>query len=405
MKKFAVVFAIVLFTASQAFSADIQFSGVLDTTLSVIMPPGDLVQNQEYFYFSFEEFANLRLRANLNDNITFFGAFNLIATSGMSAYELYENDYISINDFFVGKIELERLYAHYVNDFFGVDLGLMRVAYGYGLAFKPLDFLNIPNPIYPLARPRAILGAAASLFLGDMADIRLLVTAPQNAILSNGDGILAALSGEFHTGFASFQGLFSYRTQDINAPLGMFRAGLAAKTDLIVGIFAEALFEYTPETVIYQTINSESNAQNNIAFQYDLDFPLFGHNGIAATLGVDYSFDLFSTSKLYLMAEYLYSSEESSLANTYTNKTGFHHNNYLSAVCKFFANDFLSIDVNTIMCIDDITFLPALGISYEVFQGGTLTGNFQVPLPFDGEYGATNLGIQFKCDIRFSLRI
>lgn len=166
-KKMKKIFVFVFCIAAGAglYAADgLSVSGLLDSTLRLGEGGGG------GFMYGIEEYANIRLRGRVGEGAVFYGAFNCIAASGISAAALAADPADSQN--YAAAIELERLYFHIANEKTGLDAGLMRLAFGYGNVFSPSDFFNPKNPLYPDARPRAILGGLFSFYPDDDSTLR-----------------------------------------------------------------------------------------------------------------------------------------------------------------------------------------------------------------------------------------
>ena len=374
MKKIA-YFLLAALVAPQVSALDIQFSGVFDSTISAIVPADASSKSKAKVLFGIEEYANLRLKSNLGEYATFFGAFNVSAAAGSSGFLLSQQDGAVKGDNYAAAIELERLYLHFAMERFGLDAGLFRLPFGYGQVFGPSDFLNPRNPLFPDARPRAILGAAASFFPTGNSSIRLFAAWPKLPDIMKLDGYRLGLSGEFHGRVVSVQGLFAAETFSREAPRGVYRGGLSVKADVEVGLFADALYSYAPKTV--------SIAGNPLPK---------GNNGLSASAGIDYTIPL-SVTNLYLLAEYLYSGEESVTALTQANTSGlaFANQHYLYALARYSFSDYTGVGLSCLFGLEDATFSPEASFTHEFFQGGTFSLSLRVPLG-DGEFGPDNSG-------------
>ncbi|MDR1256674.1 MAG: hypothetical protein LBJ86_02895, partial [Spirochaetaceae bacterium] len=167
------------------------------------------------FMYGLEEFANIRTRREIGGKAVFYGAFNCIAASGITALPLAVSGGAVLSDStqnYAAAIELERLYIHVVNEKTGIDAGLMRLAFGYGSVFSPSDFFNPRNPLYPDARPRAILGGLFSFYPDDDSGLRAFAAAPSRPFLKEGGGFRTGISGERHFGRISAQGLYAFES-------------------------------------------------------------------------------------------------------------------------------------------------------------------------------------------------
>jgi hypothetical protein len=376
---------LITFVTAHISAQDIQFSAVFDSTVTAVLPSDNGAGDEDEVYLGIEEYANLRLKSFVGDYATFYGAFNVSAAAGSSGFVLSQQNGAVSGDNYVAAIELERLYIHFATEHFGLDAGLFRLAFGYGQVFGPSDFLNPRNPLFPDARPRAILGAAASFYPTGNSNLRLFAAWPKNPFTMKSDGFRGGISGEVHGRVVSVQGLFAAETASDEAPRGVYRAGLSFKADVEVGLFADALYVYAPET---------ASIMGNL-------LPA-GNNGLATSAGVDYTI-AFAATNLYLLTEYLYSSPESVTALTQANTTGFTHRHYLYAFARYSLSDYTSAGLSCLAGLEDATFSPEVSLTHEFFQGGTLSLSLRVPLG-DGELGPGNAGRAIFTG-KFSVRI
>jgi hypothetical protein len=153
-----------------------------------------------------------------------------------------------------------------------------------------------------------------------------------------------------------------------------------------VGLFADALYVYAPETV--------SIGGNPLPT---------GNNGLAASAGVDYTI-AFAATNLYLLTEYLYSDEESVTALTQANTSGFTHRHYLYSLARYSLSDYTGAGLSCLAGLEDATFFPEVSLTHEFFQGGALSLSLRVPLG-DGELGPDNAGSKVIFTGKFGLRI
>jgi hypothetical protein len=342
--------------AGAAFGQGLVFSGLLDSTVSAGAGAG----SAPGFVYGLEEYANIRLQARIRDGAVFYGSLNLIASSGSyartgallagasSAPPGLSPSALTAGENYAAALELERLYFKVSREKADFQGGLTRMAFGYGLVFGPMDFLNPRNPLLPNARPRAVLGMELSWYPADQAKVRGFSAAARNPFAGSGAGTLAGLSGEYHGERLSLQGLYAYESPRDNFGRGLHRFGLSLKGDLAVGLAAEALYTYEP---------GAGNAAG----------------GLAASAGVDYA---FLDGTLYVLAEYLYSGEASSTAES----PGFRGNHYLYLNGLYRFDDYTSLGLGGMAALDDLSFTLALTAEHELFQGFTLGLNCQVPL-------------------------
>jgi hypothetical protein len=133
----------------QALDAS-SFSGSLDSAISSRLgyPYGGMGGD---FSFGSEEYANLRLKARAGEHGTVHAAVNFIAAAG---YFAVPSSSFAKAQGYATAIELERLYFRAAGSSlpFDIEAGLMRLAFGYGVAFSPTDFLSLRNPLVSEAR-------------------------------------------------------------------------------------------------------------------------------------------------------------------------------------------------------------------------------------------------------------
>jgi hypothetical protein len=368
------------------FSAEL--SGVLDSTFNYTSGGRDGSEHS----FGLEEYANLRLRVKTGEKATFFAAINLIALSGNYLENagllgsLNTNPYFASTPFISGynyaaALELERLYFRINGDYLDSEAGLLRLNFGYGGAFSPSDFLNPKNPLFPNARPRGVLAGDLSFYPADTLKLMAFAAAPKNPLESSGGGFIPGLSLDQHWDKASLQFLYAYETPSITIPNGIHRFGLSLKADLELGFVADALY----------TLNQDKSE---------------GIEGLSCSSGFDYN---FFGGDLYILFEYLYSGYASVSALGYGGAWINHHYLFGSALYRF--NDYCSLSLAALTCLNDASFSPFVTLNYEVFQGLSLnlTGRFCLDSKdFSGdkagELGPDNTGARFMFDAGLRLR-
>jgi hypothetical protein len=352
MRKIFVGFILALFAIS-GLSAQMTFSGILDSTVAFTAGAGD----SPAFSYGVEEFANIRFQSRLRDNRgTFSGAMNLLAVTGSYAAGLAMSGY-PIGENFIAAIELERLQLRLRGEHIDFDGGLMRLPFGYSQVWGPSDFLNPRNPLKPDARPRGIICAAFTWYPIDELKLLGFLAAPRNPLAFEGDGSFAGLSMDRHWEKVSIQAMYSFETpatgdaSAISSKWGIHRAGLSVKLDVEVGIVMDALYTY----------NHEAGTR--------LD-------GLSFSVGADYS---FFDGNLMVIAEYLYNGKTSSTA--FGHGGSFFNNHYLSTGFLYRFNDFTNMNLALISGISRTpSFMPIISLNHELFQGATLTISAQVPI-------------------------
>ncbi|MDR2796363.1 MAG: hypothetical protein LBB47_06615 [Spirochaetaceae bacterium] len=397
MKKFfAFVFCLALELCintgvnSRLYAADaLSVSGLFDSTLRL----GE--GGEGGFLYGIEEYANIRLRGRIGGAAVFYGAFNCIAASGISAAAMAADMlsppslYSASGQNYAAAIELERLYFHIANEKTGFDAGLMRIAFGYGNAFSPSDFFNPRNPLYPDARPRAILGGLFSFYPDDDSTLRTFAAAQSNPLSNDGGGFKTGLSGERHFKKLSVQGLYAFESPrgaavavydaPDGAPSGVHYFGASLKGDAFAGFWLDMLYALNP-------------ARGG------------GSRELSASAGFDYS---LAPAHLYFLCEYLFNGAYSVTADIYKN------NHYLYGLARYNVSDFTSVSLAAIFGVDDASFTPALSFTTNLFQGMTLTLSAQTPLDRavftddsgdSGELGPVQSGARFLLAVKAELR-
>jgi hypothetical protein len=365
--------------AQQGGAKQASLSGNLETKVNAGAGAG---ASPDFFYGA-EEYVNLRLKISVGDHAAVYSAFNVIASAG--SYAAAAGSYVYGGNY-AFSLEPERLYLQLSSDAFGLNMGLLRVPFGYGLAWGPMDFLNPRNPLKPDARLRAVLGALVSWYpAGDMKFLGF-AAAPKDPLALSGGGARAGLGWEDHWSRASLQLLASYESPasysvslpvpaQADYPLGLCRFGLSLKGDLELGLVTELLYTLNPDSPEF--------------------FP-----GLSASAGFDYT---FLDGKLYVLAEYLYSGSESASASGPANLYGRRNNHYLYGALTWILSDFTSITLGSGACLDDSSALSTIVWKHEPLQGLTISLECSVPLDGEsfggsgtGEFGPVQSGSRFS---------
>ncbi|MDR1505705.1 MAG: hypothetical protein LBI67_01245 [Treponema sp.] len=373
-KQFAAAF--LLGIAGAAFADGVDFSGLLDSTVTLGAGAG---MTPDFFY-GLEEYANIRMQAKLRDGISFYGALNLIAAAGSpaataaalgvknaAAYPDFAPSSFAAGENYTAGLELERLYFRVNGEYLDVDGGLMRIAFGYGRIFGPSDFLNPKNPLAPDARPRAVLGGVLSVYPLDSLKLRLFGAAPKNPLSLEGEGGLLGLSGDQHWDKASVQALYVFESPAKGSLWGIHRLGLSLKVDLELGFTVDLLYAY----------NREANT---------------GLDGLSFSGGGDYS---FGEGRWYVQAEYLYNGAASSTSVQSGNPAGFSGEHLLYTGATWLYTDYTSFTLACLSSLSDCSFAPVLSVEHELSQGFTLSLACRVPLDrdlFSGDGSRGELG-------------
>jgi len=347
MKK-RILAVILVLSALGSLPAQMTVSGVLDTSVSM-----NAVPESNAFTTGFEEYANIRFQSRLRDNrAVVYGAVNLIAASGDSAYRLMGMQ-IPVEENFIAAIELERLYFRLNGEHVDLDAGLFRLPFGYGQVWSPSDFLNPKDPLKPDARHRAVIGAALTWYPIDELKLLGFYAAPRDPLSNEGKGSLFGLSLDRHWEKLSIQTLYSFETPDTDSAFGIHRAGLSIKVDIEIGLYMDMLYTYNYEA------------------KTELD-------GLSITAGADYS---FFDGNLIALAAYLYDGDNSL---------------YAGLTWRF--NDFTNLSAALITNFDNAIYTPLITLNHDLFQGAVFT--ISLFAPFDNN-SINSVSCTAKIRLRF----
>ncbi len=303
------------------FAAEPVFSGAGEAKATFKIDDGDTGS------YAFEQFANLRFKVAVGEKGTFYGAVNTIANAG------------STQELTLGG-ELERLYMEIRGEKVDVDAGLMRIAFGYGQGFRPTDVFALPNPLYPNARPKGMLGALLAWYpLGDAKLQGFAVNRTDQTVPE------AGLSTDFHTRVGSLQTLYILTVPTSDGTDIVHRTGVSVKFDLVVGFTVDAL--YTSGTKLPE---------------------------IAA--GIDYS---LADGKIYLLAQYFFNGASSSTPGA-PGTPGLQQRHYMLGTVAWQYSDYTNFTASCTASPEDGSFLPSVTLTHEPFQGFTVTLAGRMPL-------------------------
>jgi len=366
--KLLMLFLLILFTIAGILSTqEITVSGLLDSTVS--MRAG--VEDSPAFSYGVEEYASVRMQAKLREFATVFCDINLIVSAGDPAYISAMTSGLTTDGGFVAHgigqsyfaaIELERLYFRINTDAIRLDGGLLRMPFGYGLVWRPTDFLNPVNPLLPDARLRGVLGAGLSWYVTDTLKLAGFGAAPHNAFSLSGEGGHAGMMFEQSWDKIDMQAIYFFETPQTGSNSGIHRAGLSLKADLELGFVIDALYSY----------NHEAGT---------------GIDGLSLSGGFDYS--LFN-GNLIVLVEYLYNGSSSSTSRKAGGSFINEHYLYMGFTWRF--DDLTNAGLALISGFSDISFTPIISFNRELFQGATLTFSAQIPLDRDLFSGDGNHG-------------
>jgi hypothetical protein len=398
----AAVIAAALFLPPIAAAENPDISGIAQTRATGALSP-DYGHGVSASY-GFEQYANLRLKAEVGERGTVYAATNLIAAAGEGALDV---DPFVVGQNYAAALELERLYYRIEGDAFDFQAGLMRTAFGFGQAFRPSDFLSPPNPLLPDARPRGVLGATLMLYPADEWKATAFAVAGRDPTEADGDGVIAGVSTDYHWSKASVQLLYAAES----AEAAVHRFGLSVKVEAGAGIVFDAL--YTLDGGIVDSGDYYDRTWN-------------GSQGLVATLGADYS---VLNGKLYLLGQYLFNGAgilgpDDDLDRLYYEDTGvwsnfepalrtlrsdvphaeLHRKNYLYTAFSYRWSDYTVTTLSCVSGLDDLSFSPLAAVEHDLFQG--LTVGFSLRVPLDratfsdsaeyGELGPTHTGMSFQ---------
>ena len=374
------------------------------------------------FSLGFEEYANLRLKASAGERGTVYAAVNLVALAGapadlaaraaeaadLAGYALPVTSFVT-GENYAAALELERLYIRIRGESLDLEAGLLRIPLGYGLAWRPLDFLAPPNPLVPNARPRGVLGTVVSAYPSETARVKAFLAAGADPLESGGEGTVLGAAADVHGRRASLLGLYAFQTPSSGHSRGIHRAGISAKLEAGAGIVLEALYEYDP----------------------DAD-P--GPEGLQAALGLDYS---FLDGDLYVLGQYLYNGPGAlapgdDLGDLYDSSgdpwyetdpaeripaagmtiAELNRRNYLYSALTYRWSDYTRSTLSWALSPDDLSFSPDLTIEHEPFQGMTVSLScraFLDPRSLSGsgnygELGPVNTGRYASLGLRARLK-
>jgi hypothetical protein len=397
------LWAVLVFVlAAPGISAQgLDFSGVLDSTVDFSLGTEGADDS-----WGAEEFVNLRFKAGAGEKAALYGALNLVAAAGSSAVGIAASQTpvaAAAARNYLAAIELERLYLRVNGEYLDAEAGLMRLAFGYGQVWASSDFLNPRNPLFPDARPRGVLGASFAFYPADSLKLTAFGAAPRAPLEAGGGGLIPGISLDQHWDRASLQALYAFETPGVSpggtpretlgetpdgttsggAEAGLHRFGLSLKADLELGLVTDLLYTLDP-----------SNPQ--------------GIDGLSAGAGFDYS---FFRGKFYVLAEYLFNGASSASAATGIGEGHLSNRHYLYALVRYAINDYAGLSLADTLCLDDLSFMPALTLDYELFQGFTLSFTAKACLDREtlsdgasGEFGPAAAGSRGDLRVKASLR-
>ncbi len=310
-----------------------------------------------------EQFANIRMNFDVGEKVRVYTALNAKAVSGKE--EKLDT-----------QSEIERLYFSFREEKYDISAGFMRMAFGYGQAFKPSDFLNPPNPLYPDARQKGALGAIASYYPTDTAKIQIF-GADRTDPYERYEGFTRPLAGaaaERHTTRLSAQILYAIqRSEQRSSHLPVNYCGASLKFDAVAGFALDTLYTYDGK-----------------------DAP--SAEGLQFAFGADYS---MLKGDLYFLGQYFYNGDgvldsDEDLADLYGSDewnslpvderiplkgfADFYRKHYLYFLTSYSFSDYTRLNASALAAVEDLSFLPELEMEHEPFQGMTLSLGLRLPM-------------------------
>jgi hypothetical protein len=421
-----------LLPVPSAFGEGFRLSGIVDSSFRAALAPDYGADGgwDGAFSTGFEQFANLRFQAPAGERATVFAAVNLAAASGTAlpvyaagAGEAAGSGRIVLHPYSAGKgyasaLELERLYFRVEGEESDIEAGLMRIAFGYGQAWRPLDFLNPPNPLFPDARPRGSLGAAVTTYPSDLWTGRFFLVSGEDPLETNGEGTTAGAAAEYHGPAASLQVLYAVRAPVSGFSRPAHRFGLSLKAEAGAAFVLEGLY----------TLEGDAAATGRLYGR-----PWDPLRGLQASAGADYS---FFGGKLVTMVQYLYNGagvigRGGALDGLYDPAGGewtslppgertlrgdipladLNRRNYLSASLTRLIDDYTRAALFCVAGLDDGSLVPVLSAEHEPFQGLLLSLSLRLPLDrrvlgsdSPGELGPLHTGTAAEISLKARLR-
>lgn len=392
-------------------------------------------------HWGLDSLTNLRLRADVGEYLSFDLAVNINLLAGIST-DVYKLLYLqkvysdAVSDVanprlgflsipfyykstYIGGFELERASFKVGNDFFDYEMGLMRLARGFGYAFSPNDLFNPKNSYNQNARLEGRLAAQLTFYPKDMWKVQLFGVAPDNPLETQGWGIKTGISSQFSISKFNFAFMYVLALPEIEygADPTKYRllktvssdfeqiVGFSMKCDVELGLFIDAVYRF------------DHRFFKNKRF-YDRSFR--GYDGLEAAIGVDYT---FAAGKVYWVLEYMFYGPAAldygePISNLYRNtgwetktltsrvfhedkKPGnFLRHDYLFSMVRGKANDYLFVGGSVMIGLDDGSWILTPFVEIEPFQAFTVSlqllsffdlHRFHKELPM-GEFGPVNTG-------------
>ncbi|HOJ64406.1 MAG TPA: hypothetical protein PLE45_08290 [Spirochaetota bacterium] len=417
------------------------------------------------FNWGVNNFLNLRLNSEINENLSFGFAININTFSGSftNFYDYFFPDSLFVQagdsstdksallnkkgliklvslpfyykSAYVGSFELERLYFKAGNEYFDIETGLIRIASGQKESmFSPIDFFNPKNPLNPTARPEPRLAILASFYPARLFNIQTFIVAPDDPLQSKGWDFKFGTKAKFFFKKINFELLYAFFLPQIEyekdpASIGLQEStnndfshivAVSFKADIEIGLFFDILYKFE-----HKSFKSGKYYGKNF----------YGYEGLEASIGVDYT---LPGGWVYLKLEYLfygsgmldwwdsidqiYVSSEWKYTNPYNRiqllksekkSLNFLRHDYISGLINVKVNDYLRLGTSYLFGIDDQSGLLTIFGEIEPFQAFNIS--IQAMFPFDwsminkdwqiGEFSGANLGYYHRwlliCRVKF----
>ncbi len=374
----------------------IVFSGVAKSTVGV------LADSSESWNVAAEQYANFRITAPVGEIGSFYTAFNVLAVSTPETGLITEG-------------EIERLYTAFRFDATDVNLGLMRIPFGYGMGIRPTDIINPQNPLFPDARLRGVLAGLITWYPGDDLQVQGFAVQKSNKYF---EGQSISFSGESLFGFSvdhhnpifSVQGLALTKIPGEQPDDYLLHFGCSFKIDVFVGFAFDALITTDGKTGF-------AEGRENAA--------------IAAALSCDYS---LLSGKLFLLAQYYYTSAgmlsstdsisdyleagygvgsgELSIQSLQSGGTSLLRRQYGFFTVLYNHSDYARLQLSVLASLCDASAFPTIRHEFEPVQAVTLISIVAIPLDMTvlggtekGEFGPDVVGLHaaasFSVEYRF----
>ena len=461
MKKIFIIL-ILLFSIITIYSKDsnIRFYGQYESRFDFIHKTDYFNKEYQSFGWGWNNYANLRMKATINEYLTFDMAVNLNMLAG-SYTDVYRSNFASMaqsisdpsvytfnSDYlfsipfyyestYIGSFDMERLYFKAGNNFFDIEAGLIRIARGFGYSFSPTDFFNPANPLNPDARPKGKLAILTTFYPLDMWKIEAFAVAPDNPVTDKIWGFKFGTATKFSIDKFNFEFLYTLFFPEIEylkdqEKLGepsyknnnySHIIGFSMKADIEIGLFIDMTYRF--DQMVFRNGNYYGKE-------------LYFYRGLESEIGIDYTINIPATdANIYLLLEYMFYGSgmldwgEKDLDNIYTDEwkdkkplersaiidsekkpLNFLRHDYLSSMIKIKINTYISTGINYLFGIDDQSSLLTPFIEIEPFQAFTISVKAFYPLGWEiinnqwyrGEFGPTNVGYYQNYNITVKIK-